>query len=441
MNEFFRNLFLACYTLVCILCATAAALCHSENGFRDFLSKQESPDKSFSLLIADGAITFSWPLSNVLGLRYQARVRSLDETLDYYVGNLITNATTVTASFSDLRGLTRGQSYKWFVGTYSSDMDTWEFSEKLQFIYDPSPVYDATQAVFGPNSATLTNPYLPGKAGDKLICSGYGTFEGYGRYLEALETEIVDSVNCLKALAKGSGNNMDPEQDPEWYYIWLAQDEAGNVWAIQAYEGQTGQYPFSGLSEAVLWMPASPVAGKIYQQMGEDYVQVQQTGVTVPELGTGLGPYPNCLKTLAKYGHVDYETVYIAHSIGVVKEEWNEGGEINGWELAEIILADEEKIRADFNGDGKREILLRNTTAGKAYVWLMDGSTISSGGSPGTIGLPYQFKGIGDFDNDGRADILWRHSTTGKVYVWLMDGTSVSSRGSPGTLSIDWEIR
>ncbi len=35
--------------------------------------------------------------------------------------------------------------------------------------------------------------------------------------------------------------------------------------------------------------------------------------------------------------------------------------------------------------------------------------------------------GTGDFDGDGKSDILWRNSRPGEVAIWLMNGTSIAS--------------
>ena len=47
---------------------------------------------------------------------------------------------------------------------------------------------------------------------------------------------------------------------------------------------------------------------------------------------------------------------------------------------------------------------------------------------------------LGDFNGEGKADILWRH-TSGLVHVWLMDGTSISRVGSPGSAGLDWTLQ
>ena len=95
----------------------------------------------------------------------------------------------------------------------------------------------------------------------------------------------------------------------------------------------------------------------------------------------------------------------------------------------------------DFNGDCKSDILWRNSSSGQDYVWLMNGTALTTAGSPGTAASPWTIQGVGDFNGDGDADILWRNSSTGQVYIWLMNGTSIASAASPGTVSTDWSIQ
>jgi len=288
-----------------------------------------------AVIYADGTITFSWDLpQGVTGQKYQVRVRSEDGTKEYYCSLTQEDMTTVTPTLWDLRAMERGQTYQWFVRAYDQNSSTMEGSGSLTFLYDPFPIYDPGAAVFGPDSATLTNTYMPMQLGDKLTYEGTGTFAGYGRYLKAEAVEDVDGVSCLKVLVRGEGNDPDPDQDPEWMHMWLAQDTVGNVWVLQAYLAEEDELIFLGQSDAILIMPASLTAGQIFFQRGDDYQQVQATGVTVPQLTTDLGPFTDCLKVLDIAGGRDL--LYMAPGIGTVKEEWDIEWETKGWELLSL---------------------------------------------------------------------------------------------------------
>jgi hypothetical protein len=94
----------------------------------------------------------------------------------------------------------------------------------------------------------------------------------------------------------------------------------------------------------------------------------------------------------------------------------------------------------DFDGDGKCDILWRNSTTGQVYLWFMNGTTFASSGSVGYVSSDWVIQGLGDYDGSGRAGILWRNTTTGQVYIWLMNGTTLASSGSPGAPDATWQI-
>ena len=97
---------------------------------------------------------------------------------------------------------------------------------------------------------------------------------------------------------------------------------------------------------------------------------------------------------------------------------------------------------ADFDGDGRADILWRNSGSGESYVFLMDGIALKIGsGYTNTVGAPWAVAGTGDYDGDGKADILWRNATTGEDYVFLMNATTVQAgSGYTNSVPLDWQI-
>src|SRR5439155_1715190 len=100
--------------------------------------------------------------------------------------------------------------------------------------------------------------------------------------------------------------------------------------------------------------------------------------------------------------------------------------------------------RFDFGGDGRSDVLWRNASTGENYLYPMNGTTILAGeGYLRTVpDLNWTIAGIGDFDGDGKADILWRNSTTGQNYLYLLDGTPISpGEGSLRTVAdLNWHV-
>jgi hypothetical protein len=109
----------------------------------------------------------------------------------------------------------------------------------------------------------------------------------------------------------------------------------------------------------------------------------------------------------------------------------------NGWSIVGT---------GDFNGDGYGDILWRNTN-GDTSVWLMTGTStqvqVLSATDFGVVPTSWSVAQIGDFDGDGKADILWRN-TNGDTSVWLMmaSGTQVQVKSTTdlGFVPTSWNI-
>ncbi|MBD2112304.1 MULTISPECIES: FG-GAP repeat domain-containing protein [Cyanophyceae] len=88
----------------------------------------------------------------------------------------------------------------------------------------------------------------------------------------------------------------------------------------------------------------------------------------------------------------------------------------------------------DFNGDSKTDILWENSVNGTKAVWIMDGPAIVNGGflptSPktGTSGEDWD-SFFADFNGDGKTDILWNNTPDDQFAIWLMDGSTIIDGG------------
>ncbi len=103
---------------------------------------------------------------------------------------------------------------------------------------------------------------------------------------------------------------------------------------------------------------------------------------------------------------------------------------------------------ADFDRDGKLDILWHHQRTGELYVWLMNGVTQKAGAAltPNRVAdLDWRVAAVADFDRDGNADILWQHAKTGALYVWIMDRLTQTSRSSyltPSSISDkNWQVK
>ena len=108
----------------------------------------------------------------------------------------------------------------------------------------------------------------------------------------------------------------------------------------------------------------------------------------------------------------------------------------------------------DFNGDGKSDLLYRNSSTGQTYIDIMNGAQVNSSASGLTsmqqTNLNWSVAAVADFNGDGETDVLWRYNNAsnasdplnGALYEWQMNGTTVTNSGllsvEPG--SANWQV-
>jgi G8 domain/FG-GAP-like repeat len=80
---------------------------------------------------------------------------------------------------------------------------------------------------------------------------------------------------------------------------------------------------------------------------------------------------------------------------------------------------------ADFNGDGKADLLWRNTN-GAVTIWTMNGITRTA--AAGVLGPDANWRVAQtlDLNGDNKADLVWR-ANDGSITTWLMNGTTIGA--------------
>lgn len=92
-------------------------------------------------------------------------------------------------------------------------------------------------------------------------------------------------------------------------------------------------------------------------------------------------------------------------------------------------------VIADFNGDGKDDILFRNTTDGFVGFWYLNEAVILDGFGVPDPGPAFSIVGAGYFDDDLFADVLWVDDN-GNMTIWFMGNKVISSSSALGSAGL-----
>ncbi|MBV8889526.1 MAG: VCBS repeat-containing protein, partial [Alphaproteobacteria bacterium] len=102
-----------------------------------------------------------------------------------------------------------------------------------------------------------------------------------------------------------------------------------------------------------------------------------------------------------------------------------QGGNQGKGVVFELVPAPLYAKQADFNGDGKGDILWRYTD-GTVAMWEMNGASVLAPVGGQIIPNTWEIAGTGDFDGDGKSDIVMQY-VNGTTEVWLMNGSARTS--------------
>jgi len=87
------------------------------------------------------------------------------------------------------------------------------------------------------------------------------------------------------------------------------------------------------------------------------------------------------------------------------------------------------------------DLLLRNSDSGGLQVYNISNNQITGSAFMGTVGLDWQFSGVGHFSVPGESDLLLRNSSTGALQLYNIKNDQITGSESIGTVGVDWNLR
>ncbi|HEX7153553.1 MAG TPA: FG-GAP-like repeat-containing protein [Thermoanaerobaculia bacterium] len=98
-------------------------------------------------------------------------------------------------------------------------------------------------------------------------------------------------------------------------------------------------------------------------------------------------------------------------------------GATMGNSSASVTIADA-GVSGSLDGDGRADLVWRNSSTGATWLWLMNGATPTAQAYGPTF-VNAAIAAVSDFDGDHHADLLWHDTANSDVFISFMNGTNV----------------
>ena len=207
-------------------------------------------------------------------------------------------------------------------------------------------------------------------------------------------------------------------QDAVWFMNGATQSSYAFASTAATSWSAVGVSDFNGDAKAdILWRNQTTGANALWLMNAQNILTASLISSAAPAwsvAGTGDFDGDGKQDDILWFNATTRQTaVWITNAGQIVSAAWVGGMVSQGWSIAGV---------GDFDGNGKSDILWRNTNGSNA-IWFMNGTRLASTAFTATASGIWSIKGVADFDGDGKADIFWQ-DTAGNTYVWLMNGAA-----------------
>src|SRR2546429_9134386 len=85
-------------------------------------------------------------------------------------------------------------------------------------------------------------------------------------------------------------------------------------------------------------------------------------------------------------------------------------------------------------------MILRNVSTGGVEVYDLSNNQITGAAFMGTVGLEWQFSGVGNFSGLGESDMILRNSNTGGLEGYDIANNQLTGAAFLGQGGVEWQV-
>ena len=218
------------------------------------------------------------------------------------------------------------------VGTYTVRLTVTDNGGQRDSVSKSLQIIDEQNETFFPsNSDIFSNQYFSKiVSGASAEYTGYGGEKGNWRSLKVTGKTTYFGVKCLIV--------RYDQSDGDYSVLYLAQDSDRNIMCLRTfgYSEDEGNFDQDFSSSPVIFIPQNPHVRQTWTYTDEATFTVESLNDFVPQMSSGQGPFPNCLRTNRQDGSEIYYTYWSPAGLPVKFLNYKDGG-VGGYELNKFI--------------------------------------------------------------------------------------------------------